>query len=55
MSSSAPSPCIKICKLDKNNVCIGCKRHIDEIAKAGIEHKKKSLANIKDYENKRNH
>jgi hypothetical protein len=27
------SPCIDICKLDANNVCIGCKRTIDEIAR----------------------
>jgi predicted Fe-S protein YdhL (DUF1289 family) len=26
------SPCNSICKLDKNNVCIGCKRTIAEIA-----------------------
>jgi len=26
-----PSPCNKICKLDSNNICIGCKRTINEI------------------------
>lgn len=26
------SPCINICKLDKNKICIGCFRTIDEIA-----------------------
>ncbi|MGH8166046.1 MAG: DUF1289 domain-containing protein [Woeseiaceae bacterium] len=26
-----PSPCIDICTLDDDNVCIGCKRTIGEI------------------------
>lgn len=26
------SPCINICKLDENQVCIGCYRTINEIA-----------------------
>ena len=26
------SPCINICKLDENKICIGCFRTIDEIA-----------------------
>jgi len=26
------SPCIKVCTLDAQNVCIGCGRTIDEIA-----------------------
>jgi len=25
------SPCISICKYNKNNFCIGCKRHMSEI------------------------
>ena len=25
------SPCVGICKYNKNNFCIGCKRHSDEI------------------------
>ena len=25
------SPCVKICKLNKNNVCLGCLRTLDEI------------------------
>jgi predicted Fe-S protein YdhL (DUF1289 family) len=48
------SHCIKICKLDENNICIGCKRHVDEIKQAGIENKKKLINKIKEYENKRN-
>jgi uncharacterized protein len=26
-----PSPCISVCKLDPDNVCIGCGRNIDEV------------------------
>jgi predicted Fe-S protein YdhL (DUF1289 family) len=29
------SPCVGVCKLDARDVCIGCGRHIDEIAAAG--------------------
>jgi len=29
------SPCIKVCKLNEQKVCIGCGRHIDEIIAAG--------------------
>ena len=25
------SPCVSICKYNKNNFCIGCKRHMNEI------------------------
>lgn len=27
-----PSPCIKVCTLDRDDVCTGCGRRIDEIA-----------------------
>ena len=30
-----PSPCIDICTLDERNICVGCGRHIDEIAAWG--------------------
>jgi predicted Fe-S protein YdhL (DUF1289 family) len=26
------SPCTNVCQLDKNKICIGCRRTIDEIA-----------------------
>jgi predicted Fe-S protein YdhL (DUF1289 family) len=26
------SPCIKVCLLDRHNVCVGCGRTLDEIA-----------------------
>lgn len=28
---SVPSPCIQVCTLDDDNVCIGCYRSADEI------------------------
>lgn len=28
-----PSPCIQICRLNDNNVCVGCGRTRDEIAR----------------------
>jgi uncharacterized protein len=31
-SSDTGSPCIKVCVLDAANVCIGCGRHVEEIA-----------------------
>jgi predicted Fe-S protein YdhL (DUF1289 family) len=33
MSSSAPSPCVGICKLNEATThCLGCKRTLEEIA-----------------------
>jgi len=32
-SSKASSPCVDICKLDSDFVCIGCGRTIDEVLK----------------------
>jgi predicted Fe-S protein YdhL (DUF1289 family) len=29
--SSIVSPCIKICQMDSNGICIGCRRTRDEI------------------------
>ncbi len=26
-----PSPCIRLCTLDQEDVCLGCHRHINEI------------------------
>ncbi len=31
LSPSSDSPCTGICKYNKNNYCVGCKRHSDEI------------------------
>ena len=30
-NTQVPSPCVRNCCLDENEVCIGCGRHIDEI------------------------
>lgn len=32
MEAEVPSPCNKICTLNAAQVCIGCGRHIDEVA-----------------------
>jgi hypothetical protein len=31
------TPCIGVCKLDENKVCIGCFRTIEEIRQRGLE------------------
>jgi len=32
LDTSVPSPCIQVCQVDpKNDCCIGCGRHVDEI------------------------
>ena len=31
MSANIPSPCISVCLLDNNDVCVGCYRTADEI------------------------
>lgn len=31
VADTIQSPCIDVCELDDNNVCIGCFRHSDEI------------------------
>ena len=30
-----PSPCIDVCTLDDDELCVGCGRHIEEIAAWG--------------------
>ena len=30
--AGVPSPCIDICRLDSQGLCVGCRRTIDEIA-----------------------
>ena len=31
MTEAFPSPCVRICCLDDNDVCLGCGRTLDEI------------------------
>jgi predicted Fe-S protein YdhL (DUF1289 family) len=31
------SPCIGVCTLNEENICIGCDRHIDEIIDMGSD------------------
>ena len=37
MMSEDNSPCIGICSLNKNGVCIGCERTLEEIHEAYLE------------------
>ncbi len=30
--AGVPSPCIDVCRLDSQGLCVGCRRTIDEIA-----------------------
>ena len=32
ISLAVKSPCIDVCELDERNICIGCRRTLDEIA-----------------------
>jgi len=40
-----PSPCVNICSLDENDLCIGCDRHGNEISQWGdyTEQQKKQV------------
>ena len=48
--TSVPSPCIAVCQVDpRSNLCIGCRRHIDEIREWPImtaEQKRAVLADL---------
>lgn len=50
--TSVPSPCIAVCQVDpRSNLCIGCRRHIDEIREWPImtaEQKRAVLAALPD-------
>ncbi len=35
-NSDVPSPCIDICELDDDGICVGCYRYIEEIAGWGM-------------------
>jgi uncharacterized protein len=32
IEAAAPSPCVDICRLDAQGLCVGCRRTIDEIS-----------------------
>jgi predicted Fe-S protein YdhL (DUF1289 family) len=32
IEAAVPSPCIDVCRLDAQGLCVGCRRTIDEIA-----------------------
>ena len=31
IEAAVPSPCIDVCRLDEQGLCVGCRRTIDEI------------------------
>ncbi|WP_339527721.1 DUF1289 domain-containing protein [Pseudomonas mucidolens] len=31
VSPAVPSPCISLCRLDEERVCVGCFRHVEDI------------------------
>jgi predicted Fe-S protein YdhL (DUF1289 family) len=31
ISNAVPSPCVSLCRLDEERVCLGCLRHVEEI------------------------
>lgn len=48
MSDIIPSPCISLCLLDKNDVCVGCYRTANEIVEwMGCDNDKKREILIK--------
>lgn len=45
-----PSPCIKICALDENDICMGCYRNQEELSRwmrADNEEKQQIIENAK--------
>jgi len=53
---SVASPCIRNCCLDKNDVCLGCGRTVEEITRwgeAGDEEKRKILIAAKKRKDRR--
>lgn len=48
--AAVPSPCIDVCKLDPQGLCIGCRRTLGEIAEwstAGNERRREILAELR--------
>lgn len=31
ISPTVPSPCVSLCRLDEQKICIGCFRHVEDI------------------------
>jgi len=55
MQSSVPSPCISICALDENGVCMGCYRTGDEITDWFIADDDKKREILRECEARRDH
>ncbi len=41
---TVPSPCIAVCTLDDDDLCVGCLRHVDEIREWMIMTREQKLA-----------
>jgi len=51
IDAPVPSPCVDICRLDAQGLCIGCRRTIDEIAewsRASEARRREILRQLKD-------
>ena len=46
------SPCVNLCRLDEKNVCIGCKRTVDEIAKWGSSPDQEKIKILRELKNR---
>lgn len=59
MSDEIQSPCISVCQMNEDNICVGCFRSLDEIREwfqadnskkqqilADAEHRKQELLNL---------
>ena len=46
--SAAASPCVGVCRLDARQICLGCGRHIVEIAAAGVAAEQARVRRLKE-------
>ena len=56
LASGPPSPCIGVCKIDDEGLCMGCVRTIDEIRNWSImlpEERNDALEKIQERKNKK--
>ncbi len=42
------SPCVGVCRLNDQQICVGCGRHVIEITAAGVAAARARLANIQE-------
>jgi predicted Fe-S protein YdhL (DUF1289 family) len=49
MAAAVPSPCIDVCRLDAEGLCVGCRRTLNEIAEwssAGEARQREILSDV---------